>query len=43
MDWDKELVLKPNYEASLVISLLPCNQLENYGYEHEDECITDEE
>ena len=43
LDWDKTLVLKPNYAASLVLGLLPCDKVKSFGYEIGDECIADED
>ena len=43
MDWDQELLLKPNYSVSVVISLIPCDQYVYYGYDPDDECVNDEE
>ena len=42
LDWDKKMVLKPNYASSLVVRLLPCDKVKSYGYEIGDECIADE-
>ena len=30
MDWNKDLVLKPNYSTALIISLLPCDEVDMY-------------
>ena len=46
MNWDKEIVLKPNYLAFISISLYPCDDadvLSFYGLEVDDECIADKE
>ena len=47
LDWDKEIVLKPNYEAYMGINLIPCDdvsyRLSKYGLEVGDECIADKE
>ena len=43
LDWDKEIVLKPNYEAFMTISLIPCDFQSYYGLEVGDECIADKE
>ena len=45
MDWNKEIVLKPNYLALIGISLIPCDDdlLSYFGLEVDDECIADKE
>ena len=43
LDWDQEIVLKPNYLAFMTIALIPCDYATNYGLEVDDECIADKE
>ena len=43
LDWDKEIILKPNYLSSLRINFSPCDKINKFGYEIDDECIADEE
>ena len=43
LDWDKEIVLKPNYEAYMGINLIPCDNVTIYGLEVDGECIADKE
>ena len=44
LDWDKELLLKPNYSSIINISLVPCDQFEEFvSLEPNDECIADKE
>ena len=43
LDWDTKLVVKPNYHASLVVGLLPCDKVKSYGYEIGEDCIADED
>ena len=40
LDWDKELMIKPNYAANLVISYVPCD-IYGYGFDQDDECVAD--
>ena len=44
LDWDQEIVLKPNYLAYITISLIPCDYAPDYyGFEDDGECIADKE
>ena len=44
MNWNKDLVLKPNYSTALIISLFPCDKVDYYyEYDIDQECIADED
>ena len=36
LDWDEEIVVKPNYRSSLNISLRPCDEIHYHGYKVDD-------
>ena len=36
------MVIKPNYLTSLRINFSPCDKIDRFGYEVEDQCIADE-
>ena len=40
LDWNQEMMVKPNYAAYLVISLVPCDLFED-GSNQDDECVAD--
>ena len=43
LDWDTDLMIRPNYAANLVITLTSCDEIIWYGEEVDDECVADEE
>ena len=43
MDWDKELLLRPNYSSNILLRLVPCDKMTMYGFDIDDECVIDQE